>query len=424
MRSFILLLVLALFFIPSPALAESLNLETVLTRTKATHPAIDEAKWDYKAAERSVLAKSWLEDPRFSLMFDEVPLNTGLKAANMTNYSVSQKIPFSLPLSGAKAASETKAKLMEAISIERKIIAETKKTFFELFAIQKIGAAQKNALHALKQLSAGLQKKYESFKIPTNMNTSMPDEKSENSLNLFSELTMARMKAAEMEANLADSHHLLEALKAKLNLLMGLAAENPLPPLLQPTLKKVGFSYSALEEKLKNQNADLKSQEWMVKASKNEAGLAKMKLLPEIEPEFTYQQRDNMENAYSVGINLNLPLWLHRNESEISSAKAMAMKSKRTFEKTTLEAKNDLHNLYHHAVEHYRIVLLYQNEIVPLAKASMHASHTALEANATITETYVKRVATYYQAIEMMWKMWVDYQTEYAFLEVFVGENL
>ena len=244
----ILLLVLGVVLTPLSALAESLDLETVLTRTQATHPAIDEAKWDYKASKRAIAANSWLPDPKLGFMLDDIPTSrSGFEGASQINYSVSQTIPFSLTLSGAKAKNEARSKLMESISIERKIIAETKKTFFELFAIQKIVTAQKETRNALKQLSAGLQKKYESFKIPTNMNTSMPDEKSENSLNLFSELTMARMKVAETEANIADSNHLLETFKTKLNLLMGLSAANPLAPLAEPSLKKIAFSYPILE---------------------------------------------------------------------------------------------------------------------------------------------------------------------------------
>ena len=54
----------------------------------------------------------------------------------------------------------------------------------------------------------------------------------------------------------------------------------------------------------------------------------------------------------------------------------------------------------------------------------MNAAQTAFEANATSSDIYLRRATDYYQAKEMMWKMWVDYQTEYALLEALVGENL
>ncbi|MEK7301322.1 MAG: hypothetical protein AAB072_09485, partial [Nitrospirota bacterium] len=44
--------------------------------------------------------------------------------------------------------------------------------------------------------------------------------------------------------------------------------------------------------------------------------VAKFSTIPTLEPSFTYNQRQNMENAYTLGIGFNIPLWINKKAAE------------------------------------------------------------------------------------------------------------
>lgn len=407
---------------------ETFTLETVVSETIKSHPAIEQVRQNAEAARQEKKMESWLMDPMVGVQFEEVPLmNPSPGNADMTSLFVSQKIPFPSKLVTKNRAMEAEyqAKKVMITAAEREKIFEAKKTFFEIIANQNRIKDQQTILNSYKQIMGTMEKTYETMTPPKNPSNEMSAGK-EISLQMsspFSDVLMARMKKAESEALLLDLKHQKEAYEAKLNILMGREPHAPLQ-LVSPKIKKLTFDSKTLEEKTLRQNSDITSMQWMVKAAKKETSLAYQSLIPDFEPEFMYQRRQNMDNAYTLGVNLNFPLWMNTKSAEIKKSKAEQKRAKSELENEIRNMKTELHYLIHHAEEHYKIVNKYRNEIVPLARSSFNAAKTAYSAGQIGSNSLLTSLISLHQASQMYWEMWEDYQMGYAMLEQIVGEDL
>lgn len=385
---------------------QAITLDEVTTAVKATHPAIRRAQWDAKEAGAR-RGEAWLPDPKVGIEFQEIPRgNVGLKNADMINYSVSQEIPFPGALiSKSKALNaEYKARQSLVTSAEREEIFKAKEAFYKLVAVENQLKNKKWVLESYRNLSGSVKTGYLVGK------------------EAFSGLAMFQIKRGETEAEIFDLQHQQEAGIAALNYLMGRKAHDPLVVAATP-VKKLKVPMEVLESRL-NQNSDLSALQWMARKAKKEIGVAQAGLIPTLEPEFMFNQRRNMEDAYTLKLSMNVPLWLNRNASEIKAARAAYRSSLAEYEDAALTTGTQLHYLIHHASEHYKIVMKYQNEILPLAHSSMKAALDSYGTGRINPSELLLVVMEYQTASEDYWENWEDYQMEYALLEQLVGEDL
>lgn len=411
------LILITVFFLV-PVSAGAWTLEEIISEVMARHPAIEEAQWDAESARAERRAGSWLADPKVKIEFEEVPLSGKSPGnADMTNYSVSQEIPFpgSLATKSKSLNAEYKARKAMLTGAEREVTFEAKKTFFELAAVQNQLKDKKSIVSFYRQAISALEKQYATG---SSVQTSGMKESP------FADLLMAKMKKAETETEILDLNHQREAAMAKLNLFMGRDAHAPLPITEIPKTKKLKTDISVLEEKLLSGNSDLSALKWLAEKSKKEASLARQKLIPTVEPEFAYNRRQNRENAYTLGLSFNIPLWLNRNAAEIKASRADYFRSRSEYENERLDLKSELHDIYHHHIEHQKIIEKYRSEILPYARSSAEASLVAFGANLASSTGLLQKLTVYHEASRMYWDMWKDYQIEYALLEQLVGEKL
>ncbi len=409
--------------------SRALTLAEVLGQVAQTHPAIAKAKWDVAEAKAVKRAQPWLADPKASLMFEEVGINNlSLGNADMTTYGISQEIPFPTNIVKRTKAAKAEQKAKEALyqGTSREVLFDAKKTYFALVAYKNRLGLWSETLGAYKQLMVSLTAKYASGeKAGDTKNISMDANAFKGpSGSVGADLLMARMKQVEVETQIADMRHQIDSLKAKLNLMRGFDVDQKITSLQMPPLKMLKSDFKNLEAKLESQNSDLRAMRFMIDKADKELGLAKGRLLPTIEPQFAYNQRQDRQNAYTLGVGFNIPLWAPRNAAEISAAYANKQKVKSDKETQELSLKEQFYYLIHHAHEHGTIVKKYSGEIVPLARAAYETTLIAYQAGLTDTRDVLQKLINYQQASLDYWEKWQDYQTEFAMLEQLIGEDL
>src|SRR3990167_9563282 len=90
-----LLLTISLFGLFISSQSKAITLEEIIGEVVSVHPQIKEAQWDANASRQDKKMEAWLEDPMGMVEFEEVPFRKkSLGNAGMTNFSVSQEIPF------------------------------------------------------------------------------------------------------------------------------------------------------------------------------------------------------------------------------------------------------------------------------------------------------------------------------------------
>lgn len=406
--------------------ANALTLTEVIERVLNQHPDLAIAQTNIKIAKKEKQISSWLPDPKGKIEAQEIGVkNHSLGNADMTNYGISQEIPFPLTLTtqAKKGAAVVKSLQYENEAARRNLIFETTKTYIELLMTQKQMLLRKEVLGIYRQLSTSLETEYKANSGHTPVNT-MGTERGEKKESFLGDVFMAKMKAAESEAAIDDLQHKTETLKARLNLMMGQAASDKMTVLEPLPVKNLKMKISDLEEKLASQNSDLNSLKWLIEKSKQEKNLTVLALVPTLEPEFTYNQRKSMENAVTVGVGLNIPIWINRNSAEIKKGQLELYKTRMEFNSKQLSLKQDLYDLYNHAIQHVKIVRKYRDEIVPLAKSAFKVTQASFNTGDTDTRDLLQKMINYLEASKMYWDLWSDYQIEYALLEQITGETL
>jgi len=403
-------------FLCLPLPLHALTLPEVVEVVLKNHPSLQAAQASLKGALAEKKAAPWLPDPEIGIKFEEAPLeHPGFSQAKKTSLSASQEIPFPGKLITQTQISKEEIKVQKALLTreERQKIFETKKTYFELIANQHQIQAQENILQSYRTLLASIEKNYQ-------MNTS-PSPPMGSPL---SDLYMMKMKKAESEALLHDLHHQHHALEAKLNLMMGMDAMAPLQKLKEPSLKTLKGDPHTLEEKLLHQNADLSALAFEWEKAKKEITQARLSYVPDLRVEASHDWLSGEENAYSVGMALNLPLWIPKNQAQVDRAKALKEKSRFLLETEKINLKEEMHYLIQHAQEHRSIVQKYRNEIVPYARSAWKLdfeNYTQQQGNLTLI---IEKLVNFSNAEIESWKMWLDYQVSYAALEMLIGEEL
>lgn len=411
-----------ILFFPTPVYA--LSLEEVVDAVTVSHPAIFQSQQSTEKIAAMKRAEVWPESPRIGVMFEESPSNDfSFGNADMTNYTISQDVPspFSLRYKAEKFKHEKRASQHMTTSVLREKIFEAKKIFFELIANQNARAAKLKLIGYYDQIISSLDKSYQTGQ---SQDTAGMDMTSKAVVTSFGDVLMAKMKKAEVEAELFDLNHKVKNLSAKLNLVMGRSAEQNLGKIISPRLKSLKFSNLALEEKLALANSDLKALAAMEAEAKSEIALTRAELLPSIMTEVTYNQRQNMNDAYSVGFSMSVPLWINKNAASINAAKAGYLEKQYKKQAVEIDLKKELYFLAEHAREHYKIINIYSSQILPLAESAVNTALNDHQASTTTAISVLQKIVNYHEAVGMYWELWADYNVEFAMLENMIGEEL
>lgn len=415
-------IVLTCLAFPMPVWA--LTLDEVVSAVTATHPAILQSQRVTEKIAAMKRAEVWPENPRVGVMFEESPvMDFGLGNANMTNYTVSQEIPNPLSLKYKSAAFEQEkiASRHMTTSVTREKVFEAKKIFFELVASQNARAAKIKLVGYYDQIISSLDKSYQSDMSQGAGGMPSPSQMIGTS---WGDVLMAKMKKAEVQAELFDLNHAVNNLTAKLNLVMGRPATQGLGKIVMPRLKSLKLSNAALEAKVEHVNSDLMAADAMVAKSKNEIALTRSDLVPDVMADFAYNRRQNMDNAYSVGFSMSVPLWVNKNASAIKASKSAYLESQYKKQSLTLDLKQQLYFLSEHAREHFKIINTYRGEILPLAESAVNTALAEHQASATTAISVLQKIVSYHEAVGMYWELWSDYNMEFAMLENLIGEDL
>jgi len=414
--------------------AETLSLARVLAQVAQTHPEIHSAKSKVQAAKAGRVAESWLPDPEMGVEFEEVPFRKPSAGnAGMTNYMVKQEIPFPTKLTTQSLALRDQTRAQESLSIgvSREVLFDTKKTYYELVAAQNATSAVLSMIGQYKQMVNSLEGTYaapstdKASAVGGGMGAPSVSDDSMSADSGLADILMAKMKRAELDAKLSDLQHRRDAARARLNLLMGREARAPLNVKV-PATKSLSIDVKTLESKVTLQNADLSAMRHLIDKADKDVSLAKQNYLPDFMPEFAYNQRQDMENAYTLKLNLKVPLWLHKNAASVRQAKTEREGMAFEYRSELLNAKADLHYLWEHAHRHASMLGKYKNEVLPLARSAYNTAVSSyqIDRGAVLATTALSSLINYHQAQLMYWDLWMDYMIEYAMLEKLAGEDL
>ncbi len=386
------------------------TLEEVLAIALKENPELKALQAKVEAGKSRIRSSASLPDPWLGLEYDNIPKGT-LKfgQAEMKMYTFSQMIPWPGKLSLKSKISQVGVGIIEQeyTAKQRKIIAQIKRSYFELYFNYKAIEVNQENSQLLEQTVKVAERKYSLGKAS------------------LMEALKAQIELSKINNNLITLENRKQIIEAKLNSLLNRESDASLDQPQYTDHNEFKYQLDSLYELAKNNRPELKTAGYQVRQSELKLSLSKREYLPDFM--ITFKQREMMDElkGWNGMLNITVPLWFWKNqknmvkemqaEKEMQQADYQAMENMLFFEvkKMYLEADTAL-----------RQANLYKNSIVPQAEQVLKVSQTAYENDKMSFLDLLDSQRMYLEVKLDHYMRLVDYQMAKADLEEAIGVDL
>lgn len=409
-KKFFPVLAFSLFCLAWPTKAkELLTLSQAVREALAANPRLKSMEASVEAARVKVRIARSLEEPMAGVEFEEVPIRTSdVTQGMMTNYEISQKLPFpSKLLTQGKAAKKSwlaEKSFYEAGKIN--LIVETEHAFHQLYLEERSLRINKELQGLFQKLSGSEKAKYQTGR-----------HSSQNFLKATVELEKLKSEAELLEAKK------VEAL-AQLNILRNKDPKEEIYLAELPQHLEPAPSYDILEKRLLEKNPELAAGKFQVEAAKANVSLARQEAwIPDLQARFTYNQRYGREDAWTAQAMINIPFLWGKKRKEVKEAKAMREATKHLFVNLQNESLAALKQAYAWFESAKRSFELFQGGILPNSQLALKAAEAAYQTGQDDFLSLMDAARELKEAKLSALEAFVDYHKAASHLKIAVGED-
>jgi cobalt-zinc-cadmium efflux system outer membrane protein len=133
---------------------------------------------------------------------------------------------------------------------------------------------------------------------------------------------------------------------------------------------------------------------------------------------------DAGKDAYGIQAGISIPLWFGKNKSRVNRAIAEKKKAEAAKRRRVNETKSSIHALYFRLENADRLVMLYQQEMIPQVARSMELAETWYKEGESSFSDFIETQATWYNFNLALVRAKADHGKYLARLERLVGRSL
>ena len=419
-----------------------LNLEMLIKEALNNNPEIKAARERADAYRERPPQVSSLDDPRITLGVANLPVDDfDFNKQEMTQkvISLSQEVPLPGVLSLKKESATQEAYAMEkrAKELESVLIKRMKKAYYDLSFVNKATA-----------ITEANRRLLEKFLKITKTNYSVGK-------GLQQDVLKAQVEISKMVENIIDLEQKKATIKAELNTLLNRSPEISLPE--PPDIRKTDFSYGLeeLQELAEGNRSALKDMEHLIRSREAAYKLAKKDYLPSLTFTASYGQRDNRvrnrpvnatvtplggepnnvkvlsatdrdrPDFFSFMVGFKVPLWFRSKQNRKVKENLFLISEAKSRHETL---KNGIFfgvkDIWEKEKRGSKLIDLYQNEIIPQAKASLDSAMSGYEVGSVDFITLLDNQLTLFNYQLSYHQLLTDYEKDLAELEAIVGKRL
>src|SRR6266849_182895 len=298
---------------------EELSVDALVQQVMARNPSLEQMNAVWQAASARYPQVTSLEDPMFAGTIGPgtiAPDDRGVEFAY--RLEISQKLPFpgKLKLRGENALAEASAAERDVDDMRLQLAESARSAFYDYFLADRALTVNKDSLELLHRLRENAQSRY-----ATNL---APEQ----------DMLQADVEIGKEEDRRLELEQMRQIAVARINTLMHLSPDNPLPPPpkeLHVTDKLPDAPM--LRERALARRPDLQAMADRIAAEEASLDLARKEYYPDFEPFFMYDRfmgnvTDNRDLATMVGVRMNLPVYRGRREGAVAEAEARLVQRK------------------------------------------------------------------------------------------------
>jgi outer membrane protein TolC len=344
---------------------DSLALEPLVVQVLALNPDIRSATAAWRAAAQRYPQEISLDDPMFGYMLG--PGSWGSDEVDSA-YMVeaSQKIPWpgKRQLRGNIARAEANAAYFDAEEQRLRIAEATRLAYYEYFLAHRQMAVLNESTSLLQSFREIALRKFESAEAEQQ------------------DVLLADVELAQLERQRLPLARAERVARARLNTLLLVPPDNPLPPPPADLDLRDGLPSSGeLTDTALSQRPELAAQAARIRRERFVAALARKEFLPDMEVVARYDafwQEEPLRPM--VGMNINVPIYKQKRWAAVREANARSAQQQATLESQANEISFAVEQAYQRVEEAAETVKVYRERILPSARHSVEAAQASYTA--------------------------------------------
>jgi outer membrane protein TolC len=389
--------------------SEVLTLDEAIQEVLAANQDVRAAGFMADAAKARIPQAKALDDPMVGVMFEDVPFGDNVTRGESINYRIEQKLPFpgKRHVRGKAARFDAEAVAANSSARVRDVILDLKKTYYEIYRIERSLEVNRENQALLKQLLGSTETAYAAGK------TSATNP-------LKAQVEASRLKNEEILLRQERQTHMAH-LKAILN--RSDHGDLRLPARLAwPRLKATLEDIEAMAVESRPELKQLRAAE---KRDRVRVTSAKQGLIPDFSLGFEYNQRPEREDAWTGTAMINLPVFFwSKNRGEIREAKASLKAAKAEHDSMEVHTRHEIEQAYSGVQASQKLVASFEREILPQAKTTLEAARTAYASGHVDFLTLIDAARTYRDLKTSYYESQARLGMTFAELERLVGRDL
>lgn len=346
------------------AQANELGIEDLVQQVLTRNPTLAQMAAAWQAASARHPQVTSLEDPMFGGTIG--PASIGSREVDFAyRLEVSQKLPFhgKLGLRGQAASAEAAAAGNDLEDMRLQMIEAAKTAFYDYYLVSRALEVNEENLQRLREGKQNAETRVRNGQAPQQ---DLLQAEVEIGKQQERELTLRRMKEVSV---------------ARINTLMHLPPDSPLPP--APKQLKISDELptaAALRATAISRRPDLQALAARLEAEQAALGLAEREYYPDFEVMAAYDafwQPGERDLRPMLGLRMNLPVQKSRRAGAVSEAMAKLAQRRAELDRLTDQVNYQVQEAHAQVTESDKVVRLYEGTILPAAEANVKEALTA-----------------------------------------------
>jgi outer membrane protein TolC len=345
-----------------------LSVESLVERVLARNPSLAQMVAAYQAASAKYPQVTSLDDPMFAGTVGPGtfrPDDSGVEFAYRLELSQKYPWPGKLRLRGENARAEARAAGNEVDDTRLQLVEAAKDAFYEYYLSYRALGVNEENLQLLREFKSNAEARYRTGLVPQQ------------------DILQADVEIGRQR----ERQYLLERMRlvarARINTLLDLPPDAPLPP--PPRRVTVGDGLpdaTLLYAAALARRPDLQALANRIAAEEATLALACKEYYPDFEPFLMYDRfmgntTDSRDLAWMLGVRLNLPVRLDKRRAAVAEAQARVAQRRAELRRQVDQAGFQVQQAYDQAVESRRVARLYEQDVLPAARANVKSAQAA-----------------------------------------------
>lgn len=346
------------------------SLKELIDEALVSNPGLEAAGQRVKAAQARIPQEQWsLPDPMVGVDVEGRPRNP----ANFTDYMnieymVEQEIPNPLKLWTRGKVAKREKDMVQATYLgkERKLIADLKSAYYEIFMIERSIEVNRGNKDLIGQFLKSAETRYSVGKATQN------------------DVLKAQVELSKLMNELVTFEQMKQTSIARLNALLNRPTRAP----LGTTVSKITsgtrkFNWDDLEKLTIEKSPELLEMQATVKRQESSLRLSKLEYMPDLKIRSESRQfKGEGLREYDAFLGVTIPLWgFAKQRNQVKESRAFLEEAKANYEAMKNAVLFEVQDALVRVESSQRLVALYETSVLPQAQQSLKSAVAGYESD-------------------------------------------